>query len=63
MGADCIINNLHFHVLHTDDLFGSNVENFPIENADKSLFFMTTLKHKNTEEIDMYNCAVRFGEV
>ena len=26
MGADCIINNLHFHVLTTDALFGADVE-------------------------------------
>ena len=31
MGADCIINNLHFHVLTTDSLFGEGVELFPIE--------------------------------
>lgn len=63
MGADCIINNLHFHVLETDLLFGEGAEQFPIESADKSLFFTSTLKHKDEEEINMYNCGVRFGEV
>ena len=63
MGADCIINNLHFHVLTTDSLFGEGTEMFPIELADKQLFFKTSLKHKNTEEIDMFSCGVRFGEV
>lgn len=63
MGADCIINNLHFHVLTTDSLFGNGVETFPIEAADKALFFKTNLKHKSEEEINMYNCGVRFGEV
>jgi hypothetical protein len=63
MGADCIINNLHFHVLKVDALFGSSVETFPIESADKGLFFKTNLKHKSEEEINMYNCGVRFGEV
>ena len=42
MGADCIANNLHFHVLAADKLFpGSGV--FPIENAEKALFFRTDL--------------------
>jgi len=62
MGADCIINNLHFHVIETDKLFSPDVEQFPIETADKSLFFTTTLKHKDEGEINMYNCGVRFGE-
>jgi hypothetical protein len=63
MGADCIINNLHFHVMTTDSLFGQDVEMFPIEKADKALFFKTSLKHRNAEEIDMFSCGVRFGEV
>jgi hypothetical protein len=62
MGADCIINNLHFHVIETDQLFSSGVEQFPIEVADKNLFFTSTLKHKDENEINMYNCGVRFGE-
>lgn len=36
---------------------------FPIETASKKLFFRTTLQHKNKEEINMYNCPVRFGEL
>ena len=63
MGADCIINNLHFHVLETDLLFGQGAEQFPIEAADKNLFFTSTLKHIDEGEINMYNCGVRFGEV
>lgn len=63
MGADCIINNLHFHVLTVDSLFGSNSEMFPIELADKQLFFKSSLKHRAEGEIDMFNCGVRFGEV
>jgi len=35
MGADCIVNNLHFHVLCTDDLYGNPEKVFPIETADK----------------------------
>jgi len=64
MGADCIINNLHFHVLNVDQLFAQEgVEMFPIEQADKAMFFKSTLKHKSADEINMYNCGVRFGEV
>ena len=36
---------------------------FPIELASKRLFFRTTLQHKNKDEINMYNCPVRFGEL
>lgn len=61
MGADCIINNLHFHVMTTDQLFGEDCESFPIEQAGKQLFFKTSLKHKNPDEIDMFSCGVRFG--
>ena len=38
-------------------------EVFPIENAGKSLFYRTSLQHKNKDEINMYSCAVRFGEL
>ena len=33
------------------------------EDADKNLFFKSTLKHINNDEINMYNCGIRFGEV
>lgn len=36
---------------------------FPIEAATKKLFFKSELKHINKDEINMYNCAVRFGEL
>lgn len=35
----------------------------PIELATKKLFFRTSLNHINKEEVNMYNCAVRFGEL
>jgi len=38
-------------------------EVFPIELAHKALFYRTTLQHKNKDEINMYNCAVGFGEL
>lgn len=38
-------------------------QGFPIENVDKALFFRTNLVHKSKEEINMYQCGVRFGEV
>lgn len=62
MGADCIANNLHFHVLFTDKLTPEN-PSFPIEAAEKQLFFRTNLQHRSSEEINMYQCGVRFGEV
>ena len=65
MGADCIINNLHMHVLTTSNLYGSSdpdeERGLPIENADKKLFFKSSLQHKNKDEINMFNCGVRFG--
>lgn len=62
MGADCIANNLHFHLLYADTV-NNGINMFPIEQASKKLFFRTNLKHKNKEEINMYNCPVRFGEL
>jgi hypothetical protein len=35
----------------------------PIETAGKRMFFKTSLKHKDPEEINMYSCGVRFGEL
>jgi hypothetical protein len=64
MGADCIINNLHFHVFTTNNLYGVDDDrNLPIESADKKLFFKSTLQHRDKDEINMYNCGVRLGEV
>ena len=65
MGADCIINNLHFHVFTTDNMYGGGAANqkMAIESADKKLFYKSSLKHKATDEINMYNCGIRFGEV
>lgn len=67
MGADCIINNLHMHVFTTQNLFqlpdGAEDKGLPIETADKRLFFKSNLQHKDKDEINMFNCGVRFGEV
>ena len=65
MGADCIANNLHFHLVYADKLFGdcTGAGSFPIENCDKKLFFRSSLKHLAEGEIDMYSCGIRFGEV
>lgn len=43
MGADCIANNLHFHVLYANKLFPESGGTFPIEQAEKSLFFRSNL--------------------
>ena len=34
-----------------------------IEKANKKLFYKSLLKHKNQDEINMYSCPVRFGEL
>jgi hypothetical protein len=69
MGADCLANNLHYHLIYADamnrgklpDEGDNNV--FPIEKANKKLFYKSLLKHKNQDEINMYSCPVRFGEL
>lgn len=45
MGADCIANNLHFHLTYADQMFKdvNGQEVYPIEQAAKKLFFRTTL--------------------
>ena len=50
-------------MLTTENLFGGDTEMFPIEKADKKLFFKSSLKHRAEGEIDMFSCGVRFGEV
>lgn len=74
IGAESTANNLHFHLVFANQMFGAlkdetgNTEEeegpgfqFPIELAGKKLFFRSTLKHKNEDEINMYSCPVRFG--
>lgn len=65
MGADSIANNLHFHIVYGDKMFQESTGQtvFPIENAEKRLFFRTSLKHRSADEVNMYSCGVRFGEV
>jgi len=63
MGADCAINNLHFHLVDTEKIFGSAEAVFPIEEAEKKLFFTCNLQHIDKSELNMYNCGVRFGEL
>lgn len=46
MGADCIINNLHFHILSTENLKFAGSGGLPIESADKNLFFKSSLQHR-----------------
>lgn len=63
MGADCAINNLHFHLVDTEAIFGDPEAMFPIEEAEKQLFFTSNLQHIDKSELNMYNCGVRFGEL
>ena len=52
-------------MLSMDQLFGEDIdlEAFPIENTQKKLFFKSSLKHKSSEEINMYNVGFRIGEL
>ena len=54
---------MHFHLVDTEAIFNDPEAVFPIEQADKELFFKSTLKHKDKNELNMYNCGVRFGEL
>lgn len=69
MGADCLANNLHYHLVYADQMskgiFKQEQDNeqFPIEKANKKLFYKSLLQHKNKDEINMYSCPVRFGEL
>jgi hypothetical protein len=50
-------------MVDTESLFGDPEATFPIETAEKELFFQSSLKHKDANELNMYNCGVRFGEL
>ena len=54
LGGGCIINHLHFEFLFLDD-FGENIKNLPIQNLENNLLFETKLKHKNPEEISLFD--------
>jgi hypothetical protein len=49
MGADCLANNLHYHLVYADALnqkvFKDEPDNeqFPIEKATKKLFYKSLL--------------------
>lgn len=62
MGAECWVNNLHFHLLSTNNVFSEveEVEKFPIENTSLIKFLDSTLQHKSTDEINMYSIGVEF---
>lgn len=61
MGAECWINNLHFHLLNTTDLFNETLTKFPIEESPSQVFLESTLKHKEEGEINMFSVGVRFA--
>ena len=54
LGGGCEINHLHFEFLMLDD-FNNEISNLPIENFDNKLLFETQLKHKNQDEISMFD--------
>jgi len=59
MGADCWVNHLHFHLLSSDFLPDSR---FPVELAARKKVYHTSLKHKNSEEINLLTVGVIFEE-
>lgn len=64
MGAECWINNLHFHLVSTDHLFTPDItpiNAFPIERAKTSVFLESTLKHNDENEINMFTVGVTFA--
>lgn len=61
MGADCVANNLHTHLVFADKLFPEG-KVFPIESAAKKLFMKSSLKHKK-EDIQMHTVGIKIGEV
>ena len=64
MGAECWINNLHFHILNTDEIFKAEeykFKTFPIEQSPIELLFQSTLQHRNEDEINMFSTGVRFS--
>ncbi|CAI2372990.1 unnamed protein product [Moneuplotes crassus] len=62
MGAECWINNLHFHLLSTDNVFSEveDTKKFPIEDAPLVKILDSTLQHKSEDEINMYSVGVEF---
>jgi hypothetical protein len=62
MGAECWINNLHFHLLSSHLVFNEveDVNVFPIENTPLKNILDSTLQHKTADEINMYNVGVKF---
>lgn len=62
MGAECWINNLHFHLLSSHLVFKEfeGVENFPIEGCKINKILDSTLQHKSEDEINMYSVGVEF---
>ncbi len=64
MGAECWINNLHFHLVNTNFLFTpqvSSITTFPIEMARTKVFLESSLKHNDDTEINMYTVGVTFA--
>lgn len=62
MGAECWINNLHFHLLSTHLVFSEveGVTRFPIEDSPIKKILDSTLQHKSEDEINMYSIGIEF---
>lgn len=65
MGAECWVNNLHFHVLLADKMFQDiqGIDKFPIEYCGLKKFMSSDLQHKNESEINMFSYGVEVSLV
>lgn len=55
LGAGCVINHLHFEFLMLDDFPNTEISSLPIEKLSCKLLLETKLKHKNEEEISLFD--------
>ena len=55
LGGGCVINHLHFEFLMLDDFTNGEIPYLPIEKRESTLLLETKLKHKNQEEISLFD--------
>ena len=55
LGAGCVINHLHFEFLMLDDFSAHEMATLPIDKAKSFPLMETRLKHKEEEEISLFD--------
>ena len=55
LGAGCVINHLHFEFLMLDDFSMNEMGSLPIAKVESFPIMETKLKHKNEEEISLFD--------